>query len=120
MFTLTTNLAIWMAAVVDESIHQSHSYSNSPSNTSYSRLATDRECLPALGWVSLPCQPEDKGESQGLFLPQVLPPTSGYGWQGGEGQGEGAPRSSSDRQGYSLGATIELSILLCKGGAPGV
>ncbi|XP_040845373.1 proton channel OTOP2 isoform X1 [Ochotona curzoniae] len=55
MFTLTTNLAIWMAAVVDESIHQSHSYSNSPSNTSYSRLATDRECLPALGWVNSSC-----------------------------------------------------------------
>ncbi|XP_007524745.1 proton channel OTOP2 [Erinaceus europaeus] len=43
MFTLTTNLAIWMAAVVDESVHQAHSYSSSHSNTSHSRLAPDSE-----------------------------------------------------------------------------
>lgn len=57
MFTLTTNLAIWMAAVVDESVHQAHSHSNA----SHSRLAPDRECpvqgtlwpgdSPASGWV---------------------------------------------------------------------
>ncbi|XP_055994406.1 proton channel OTOP2 [Sorex fumeus] len=39
MFTLTTNLAIWMAAVVDESMHQAHSYITSHGNASYSRLA---------------------------------------------------------------------------------
>lgn len=43
MFTLTTNLAIWMAAVVDESLHQAHAHS-SHSNTSHTRLALDREC----------------------------------------------------------------------------
>nr|KAF6416683.1 otopetrin 2 [Molossus molossus] len=37
MFTLTTNLAIWMAAVVDESVHQAYSHSNA----SHSRLAPD-------------------------------------------------------------------------------
>ncbi|XP_054989845.1 proton channel OTOP2 [Sorex araneus] len=41
MFTLTTNLAIWMAAVVDESMHQAHSYITSHGNGSYSRLAPD-------------------------------------------------------------------------------
>uniref|UniRef100_G1SYA2 Otopetrin 2 n=1 Tax=Oryctolagus cuniculus TaxID=9986 RepID=G1SYA2_RABIT len=43
MFTLTTNLAIWMAAVVDESVHQAHSYGSSHGNTSYTRLAPDLE-----------------------------------------------------------------------------
>ncbi|XP_007957861.1 proton channel OTOP2 [Orycteropus afer afer] len=43
MFTLTTNLAIWMAAVVDESVHQAHSYSSSHSNASHTRLAPDPE-----------------------------------------------------------------------------
>uniref|UniRef100_A0A4W2F4G6 Otopetrin 2 n=1 Tax=Bos indicus x Bos taurus TaxID=30522 RepID=A0A4W2F4G6_BOBOX len=43
MLTLTTNLAIWMAAVVDESVHQSHSHSSSHSNTSHTRLALDLE-----------------------------------------------------------------------------
>uniref|UniRef100_A0A7N5JD24 Otopetrin 2 n=1 Tax=Ailuropoda melanoleuca TaxID=9646 RepID=A0A7N5JD24_AILME len=43
MFTLTTNLAIWMAAVVDESVHQTHSYDSSHSNTSHLRLAPDSE-----------------------------------------------------------------------------
>ncbi|XP_004630139.1 otopetrin-2 [Octodon degus] len=37
MFTLTTNLAIWMAAVVDESVHQA----NSHSNVSHTRLSPD-------------------------------------------------------------------------------
>uniref|UniRef100_A0A8C5L6T2 Otopetrin 2 n=1 Tax=Jaculus jaculus TaxID=51337 RepID=A0A8C5L6T2_JACJA len=41
MFTLTTNLAIWMAAVVDESVHQAHSYSSSANTTSHTRLAPD-------------------------------------------------------------------------------
>ncbi|KAM5273823.1 proton channel OTOP2 [Ctenodactylus gundi] len=43
MFTLTTNLAIWMAAVVDESVHQAHSHGGSQSNTSHTRLAADPE-----------------------------------------------------------------------------
>ncbi|XP_017919334.1 PREDICTED: otopetrin-2 isoform X1 [Capra hircus] len=43
MFTLTTNLAIWMAAVVDESVHQAHSHSSSHNNTSHTRLALDLE-----------------------------------------------------------------------------
>ncbi|XP_053426922.1 proton channel OTOP2 [Nycticebus coucang] len=43
MFTLTTNLAIWMAAVVDESVHQAHSYTSAHSNTSHTRLASDPE-----------------------------------------------------------------------------
>uniref|UniRef100_A0A8C6FN83 Otopetrin 2 n=1 Tax=Moschus moschiferus TaxID=68415 RepID=A0A8C6FN83_MOSMO len=43
MLTLTTNLAIWMAAVVDESVHQAHSHSSSHSNTSHTRLALDRD-----------------------------------------------------------------------------
>ncbi|KAG5202842.1 proton channel OTOP2 [Ovis aries] len=43
MFTLTTNLAIWMAAVVDESVHQAHSHSSSHSNASHTRLALDLE-----------------------------------------------------------------------------
>ncbi|XP_070250664.1 proton channel OTOP2 isoform X1 [Myotis yumanensis] len=37
MFTLTTNLANWMAAVVDESVHQAYSHSNA----SHARLAAD-------------------------------------------------------------------------------
>nr|KAF6286880.1 otopetrin 2 [Pipistrellus kuhlii] len=37
MFTLSTNLAIWMAAVVDESVHQAGSHSNA----SHARLAPD-------------------------------------------------------------------------------
>ncbi|KAM4842964.1 proton channel OTOP2 isoform 1-T3 [Thomomys bottae] len=43
MFTLTTNLAIWMAAVVDESVHQAHSYSSAHSNASHTRLTSDSE-----------------------------------------------------------------------------
>ncbi|XP_006145902.1 proton channel OTOP2 isoform X2 [Tupaia chinensis] len=43
MFTLTTNLAIWMAAVVDESVHQAHAYSSSHSNASHTILAPDRD-----------------------------------------------------------------------------
>ncbi|XP_003131266.1 otopetrin-2 [Sus scrofa] len=43
MFTITTNLAIWMAAVVDESVHQAHSHSDSNSSTSHTRLALDLE-----------------------------------------------------------------------------
>nr|XP_048307762.1 proton channel OTOP2 isoform X1 [Myodes glareolus]XP_048307764.1 proton channel OTOP2 isoform X1 [Myodes glareolus] len=43
MFTLTTNLAIWMAAVVDESVHQAHSYSGSYGNSSHTRLTPDPE-----------------------------------------------------------------------------
>lgn len=39
MFTLTTNLAIWMAAVVDESVHQGSAHSNA----SHTRLLPDRE-----------------------------------------------------------------------------
>ncbi|XP_036194681.1 proton channel OTOP2 [Myotis myotis] len=39
MFTLTTNLANWMAAVVDESVHQAHSHSNA----SHARLAANPE-----------------------------------------------------------------------------
>uniref|UniRef100_A0A7N4NID9 Otopetrin 2 n=1 Tax=Sarcophilus harrisii TaxID=9305 RepID=A0A7N4NID9_SARHA len=44
MFTLTTNLAIWMAAVVDESVHQAHSYSGNstgeacPCNTTFCKI----------------------------------------------------------------------------------
>lgn len=51
MFTLTTNLAIWMAAVVDESVHQAHSYGSSHGNTSYTRLAPDREFSPTGPWA---------------------------------------------------------------------
>ncbi|XP_012893263.1 PREDICTED: otopetrin-2 isoform X1 [Dipodomys ordii] len=43
MFTLTTNLAIWMAAVVDESVHQAHSYSSAHGNASHTRLTSDPE-----------------------------------------------------------------------------
>lgn len=39
MFTLTTNLANWMAAVVDESVHQAYSHGNA----SHARLAADPE-----------------------------------------------------------------------------
>lgn len=85
MFTLTTNLAIWMAAVVDESVHQAHAYSSSHghSNTSHTRLTPDREFLctlaprpPSLGLGALricsqsaePSQGHaDKGEIQGLL-----------------------------------------------------
>ncbi|XP_058417544.1 proton channel OTOP2 [Diceros bicornis minor] len=42
MFTLATNLAIWMAAVVDESVHQAHSSTSSASNTSHTHLASDQ------------------------------------------------------------------------------
>lgn len=52
MFTLTTNLAIWMAAVVDESVHQAHSYSGSYGNSSHSRLAPDRKFPVSTGPVA--------------------------------------------------------------------
>ncbi|KAM8776237.1 proton channel OTOP2 isoform 2-T3 [Rhynchonycteris naso] len=41
MFTLTTNLAIWMAAVVDESVHQAYFQSSSHSNASHSHPSPD-------------------------------------------------------------------------------
>ena len=44
MFTLTTNLAIWMAAVVDESVHQAHSLNSSHGNTSHTRRVLEGEC----------------------------------------------------------------------------
>ncbi|KAF7477903.1 otopetrin-2 [Marmota monax] len=58
MFTLTTNLAIWMAAVVDESVHQAHSYSSAHgnSNTSHARLTPDPERAgSAAGGDPCPC-----------------------------------------------------------------
>ncbi|XP_054391719.2 proton channel OTOP2 isoform X3 [Pongo abelii] len=55
MFTLTTNLAIWMAAVVDESVHQSHSYSSSHSNASHARLASDQHAGNPVGGDSCLC-----------------------------------------------------------------
>ncbi|XP_039715406.1 proton channel OTOP2 [Pteropus medius] len=51
MFTLTTNLAIWMAAVVDESVHQAHSHSNA----SHSRLAPDPERVASGLGGDCPC-----------------------------------------------------------------
>uniref|UniRef100_A0A8C9UL00 Otopetrin 2 n=1 Tax=Spermophilus dauricus TaxID=99837 RepID=A0A8C9UL00_SPEDA len=58
MFTLTTNLAIWMAAVVDESVHQAHSYSSAHgnSNTSHARFTPDPERAgSAIGADPCPC-----------------------------------------------------------------
>uniref|UniRef100_A0A0D9QX73 Otopetrin 2 n=2 Tax=Chlorocebus sabaeus TaxID=60711 RepID=A0A0D9QX73_CHLSB len=55
MFTLTTNLAIWMAAVVDESVHQSHSYSSSHSNASHAHLASDQRAGNPVGGDSCLC-----------------------------------------------------------------
>ncbi|XP_044530589.1 proton channel OTOP3 isoform X2 [Gracilinanus agilis] len=52
MFTLTTNLSIWMAAVVDESVHQAHSYSG---NSSHARLTSDGESPDPLGPTSCLC-----------------------------------------------------------------
>lgn len=43
MFTLTTNPAIWMATVVDESVHQAHSLGSPHGNTSHTRLALESE-----------------------------------------------------------------------------
>ncbi|XP_010854793.1 PREDICTED: otopetrin-2 [Bison bison bison] len=60
MLTLTTNLAIWMAAVVDESVHQSHSHSSSHSNTSHTRLALDQGM-------------EAQEEARGPLLLQAMP-----------------------------------------------
>lgn len=73
MFTLTTNLAIWMAAVVDESVHQTHSYDSSHSNTSHHRFAPDRECSlqidPGLGLLGLGLDACAPGQSVSLALP---------------------------------------------------
>ncbi|KAM9211095.1 proton channel OTOP2 isoform 1-T1 [Dugong dugon] len=62
MFTLTTNLAIWMAAVVDESVHQAHSYSSAQSNTSHTCLTPDPQSVSlcshagsSVGGDSCPC-----------------------------------------------------------------
>ncbi|XP_024409786.2 proton channel OTOP2 [Desmodus rotundus] len=43
MFTLTTNLAVWMAAVVDESVHQASFHSTAPGNASHAHRALDPE-----------------------------------------------------------------------------
>ncbi|KAM5309430.1 proton channel OTOP2 [Glossophaga mutica] len=43
MFTLTTNLAVWMAAVVEESVHQASSHSASHGNASHAAPAPDAE-----------------------------------------------------------------------------
>ncbi|KAF6299297.1 otopetrin 2 [Rhinolophus ferrumequinum] len=55
MFTLTTNLAIWMAAVVDESVHQAHFHSSSHGNASHSRLAPDPERAGSQVGGDCPC-----------------------------------------------------------------
>ncbi|XP_074076714.1 proton channel OTOP2 [Macrotis lagotis] len=52
MFTLTTNLANWMAAVVDESIHQAHSYSD---NSSHARLTSNGERSSSMAIEACPC-----------------------------------------------------------------
>ena len=82
MFTLTTNLAVWMAAVVDESVHQASFHSTAPGNASHAHRALDREC-PL--WVApgpstagpqaghwFPCR-------VGLLLRQALTLTCGCG-----------------------------------------
>ncbi|XP_051851107.1 proton channel OTOP2 [Antechinus flavipes] len=51
MFTLTTNLAIWMAAVVDESVHQTHSYNG---NSSHARLTSEERVGSTTG-EACPC-----------------------------------------------------------------
>lgn len=89
MFTLTTNLAIWMAAVVDESVHQAHSYSGSYGNSSHTRLTPDRKFPVSTGpvtarhWMgawrihsqsTMPLPGHGgKGRSQSLLLLQTLP-----------------------------------------------
>ncbi|XP_066243006.1 proton channel OTOP2 isoform X2 [Saccopteryx leptura] len=55
MFTLTTNLAIWMAAVVDESVHQAYSHSSSHSNASHSRPAPDPKRMGSRVGGDCPC-----------------------------------------------------------------
>ncbi|KAG8509628.1 Proton channel OTOP3, partial [Galemys pyrenaicus] len=55
MFTLTTNLAIWMAAVVDESVHQAQSYGSSHGNTSHARLSPDPERAGSTTEGECPC-----------------------------------------------------------------
>ncbi|XP_027729129.1 proton channel OTOP2 isoform X1 [Vombatus ursinus] len=52
MFTLTTNLAIWMAAVVDESVHHAHSHSG---NSSHARLTSDAERADSTAEEACPC-----------------------------------------------------------------
>lgn len=44
MFTLTTNLSVWMAAVVDESVHQASSHGASHGNASHAHSAPGGEC----------------------------------------------------------------------------
>ncbi|KAK1330849.1 hypothetical protein QTO34_008791 [Cnephaeus nilssonii] len=51
MFTLSTNLAIWMAAVVDESVHQARSHSNA----SHARLAPNPERVGSQAGGDCPC-----------------------------------------------------------------
>ncbi|XP_012588611.1 PREDICTED: otopetrin-2 [Condylura cristata] len=55
MFTLTTNLAIWMAAVVDESLHQANSYSSSHGNASHTRLVPNLERAGGTAEGDCPC-----------------------------------------------------------------
>ncbi|XP_043820108.1 proton channel OTOP2 [Dromiciops gliroides] len=52
MFTLATNLAIWMAAVVDESVHHTHSDGD---NTSYARLTSTAERAGSTSGEACPC-----------------------------------------------------------------
>ncbi|XP_054449024.1 proton channel OTOP2 [Pteronotus mesoamericanus] len=49
MFTLTTNLAVWMAAVVDESVHQASTHGTPHGNASHPRLAPDQRVGGQLG-----------------------------------------------------------------------
>lgn len=123
MFTITTNLAIWMAAVVDESVHQAHSHSDSNSSTSHTRLALDRECShfrltlapgqPSLGlgalWIGEGM--EAKVKVRGLLLLQATALKT---------QEEEYKEASSHPGQYSFGPTVQVSIPT-KGGiyAPG-
>ncbi|XP_016075832.1 PREDICTED: otopetrin-2 [Miniopterus natalensis] len=64
MFTLSTNLAIWMAAVVDESVHQARSHRN----TSYSRIASDQRVDGPVAGGDCPCSTAIcKAFQQGYF-----------------------------------------------------
>ncbi|XP_075415563.1 proton channel OTOP2 [Tenrec ecaudatus] len=55
MFTLTTNLAIWMAAVVDESVHQAQSYSSSHNNVTHNHLGPNYRSASQAGGEPCPC-----------------------------------------------------------------
>ncbi|CAK6438501.1 unnamed protein product [Pipistrellus nathusii] len=128
MFTLSTNLAIWMAAVVDESVHQAGSHSN----TSHARLAPDPERAGSqaggdCACATTVCRIFEQGYfylypfniEYSLFASTMLyvmwknvGRLLGSGHGHGHGHGHAASRLSLFRETFFVGPVLGLTLLL--------